>query len=84
MTRDEIIKLARDAERYRACNGYNCGCTDGISPSDECISEHDAIVNEAARIDHVEHGGWKCFGCGYDGQDNQRYNRICARCGVHR
>ena len=77
-------ELVRDAERHRACNGSNCGCTDGISHSDECISEHDAIVNEAALTDHVEHGGWKCFGCGYDGQDNQRYNRICARCGVHR
>lgn len=81
---EQPADLVRDAERHLACNGSNCGCTDGISHSDECILGHDAIVNEAALADHVEHGGWKCFGCGYDGQDNQRYNRICARCGVHR
>ena len=38
----------------------------------------------AALADHIEHGGWRCDFCGYDGQDNQRYNQFCARCRVHR
>ena len=33
---------------------------------------------------HIEHGGWKCHFCGFDGQDNQQGNRFCAKCRRHR
>ena len=33
---------------------------------------------------HILHGGWRCNYCGYDGQDNQRYNMFCYKCRVHR
>ena len=68
----------------QACTGKNCGCTDGRSHSPECFAEHDAIVNAAALADHIEHGGWKCDFCGYDGQDNQHHSQFCAKCRVHR
>lgn len=70
--------------QYPACKGTDCGCTDGRSHSPECFAEHEATVNAAELADHVEHGGWKCDFCGYNGQDNQRYNQFCARCHVHR
>ena len=67
----------------KPCTGTNCGCTDGVHHSPECNAEHDAIVYAAALTDHIEHGGWKCKFCGYNGQDNQRGNRFCARCHRH-
>lgn len=67
-----------------ACNGANCGCTDGLNHSPECRAEHDALCNESAMLDHINHGGWKCDFCGYNGQDNQQGNFFCARCARHR
>ncbi len=71
-------------QKTPTCTGTNCGCTDGINHSTECRAEHEALCNEAAIADHVNHGGWKCNSCSYDGQDNQRYNVFCARCARHR
>ena len=66
------------------CKGPNCGCTDGVSHSKECRTEHDKLCNDAAMRDHIEHGGWKCAYCGRDGQDNQQGNVFCAYCRRHR
>jgi hypothetical protein len=69
---------------FSACKGTNCGCTDGWNHSKECRAELDALCFEAAMRDHIEHGGWKCYFCGRDGQDNQQGNVFCAYCKVHR
>ncbi len=66
------------------CKGTNCTAVNGVGHSKECHAEHDALVYEAARQDHINHGGWKCYCCGYNGQDNQRYNQFCASCRRHR
>lgn len=36
---------------HTPCQGKNCGTTDGVSHSPECIAEHEAIVNAAAAAD---------------------------------
>lgn len=66
----------------KACNGKNCGCTDGVSHSNECLREHDDHTDPLRY--HVEHGGWKCDFCGRDGQDNQKFNQFCAYCHKHK
>ena len=57
----------------KPCTGTNCGCTDGVSHSPECRAEHESIVNAAAMADHIEHGGWECEFCWYNGQDNGKH-----------
>lgn len=73
-----------EGKRSKACKGKNCSSKDGSSHSAECLAEHEAIVNAAARADHITYGGWKCCFCGYGGQDNTRGNWFCARCSRHR
>lgn len=68
----------------QTCKGTNCHAIDGISHSSECRAEHDAIVFYAAVADHVLHAGWECSFCGYDGQDNVRFNFFCSECHQHR
>lgn len=34
-----------------ACKGKNCGATDGVSHSPECIAEHEAVVNGVVAAD---------------------------------
>lgn len=34
-----------EAGTYPACQGKNCGCTDGRSHSPECIQEHEDAIN---------------------------------------
>lgn len=72
------------SEKLQTCKGNNCSCTDGISHSTQCREEHDALVYESATFDHINHGGWKCKYCSYNGQDNTEGNRFCAKCAVHR
>lgn len=33
---------------------------------------------------HVLHGGWKCYFCGFDGQDNTLCNQFCSNCRRHK
>jgi hypothetical protein len=63
------------------CKGTNCHCTDGVNHSKECKAEHDKLCWEAEVADHVNHGGWKCRSCGFDGQDNvKNHTLFCAKC----
>lgn len=32
--------MSEEPRTYPACKGKNCGCTDGISHSAECLEEH--------------------------------------------
>ncbi len=34
---------------YPPCKGKNCGATDGVSHSSECVAEHDTTVNAASQ-----------------------------------
>jgi hypothetical protein len=47
-------------------------------------AEREAKDAEIETQRHIEHGGWKCRSCGYDGQDNQQYNVFCSECRRHR
>lgn len=66
----------------KACKGKNCGCTDGVSHSKECLLEYEKCCDPVGY--HIEHGGWKCDFCGRDGQDNQQFNQFCSYCHKHR
>jgi hypothetical protein len=37
----EGLGAASEARQFHACKGRNCGCTDGLSHSAECLQEHD-------------------------------------------
>lgn len=85
---DETKNLAPLMEQTAApggpvCRGTNCAAIRGVGHSQECVAEHDQLIARAAMADHVAHGGWKCFFCGFDGQDNTRNNRFCSGCHLH-
>jgi len=66
------------------CKGTNCSALYGNNHSKECWEEHERILFEATLQDHINHGGWLCYFCKYNGQDNQRYNQFCSKCHRHR
>lgn len=69
---------------YPECKGANCGCTDGVSHSAECLAEYDAATAmsyDEQRMHHPDSGtGWKCYVCNYGGTANNYANRFCANC----
>jgi len=46
----------------RGCKGKNCGCTDGVSHSEECLAEHAATIDQAVRPEQQD--GQVCARCG--------------------
>ena len=40
----------------RGCKGKNCGCTDGVSHSEECLAEHAATIDQAVSAEQQSMG----------------------------
>ena len=47
---EEALRAAQQP-RYPACKGRNCNATDGVSHSQECLADHEAICAAAAIAD---------------------------------
>ena len=78
------VAVQRVVSRLPACKGTNCGCTDGVSHSNECREEYDAATampyDEQWLHEPDDGRGWKCHVCKYGGSANSWANVFCANC----
>lgn len=57
--------------KYPACKGTNCGCTDGVSHSPECIAEHNKCCEE-----YPPRGQFSTDGIIYTHDDGSVHRRV--------